>query len=150
MKISISYKFRSKNQKLAQTTHKIIRASTKTLPNPPPISNWAQLKLASLARSAAKRSESVFSVLTRFLCFRNTKRRKLGSYDAAHAFLLVLPFLCRYFLLILLICAVLSIFAVLFVLFLASPCSCVFCVIALLSFAAALPLCAALGLLCAA
>ena len=114
------------------------------------IAKWAQLKLASLARFAAKRSESTNSSTARFLYIQNAKRRILGSHDANLTLLLVSAFLCCWLRLILLICAVLSIFAVLFVLFLASPCSCVFCVIALLSFAAALPLCAALGLLCAA
>ena len=94
-----------------------------------------------------KRSESVFSVLARFVCFRNTRRRKLGSHGDASALLPVLPFLCRWFLLISLICAFLSIllrFSLLrFSLFLFS------CASVLLSLAAVLSLCTAPALLCA-
>ena len=143
-------------QKSAKTPPKWIYPHTKTRLNLPLISNWAQLKLASLARFAAKRSESVFSILARFLCFRNAKRRILGSYDAASAFLLVSPFLCCCVLLISLICAVFSILRCPSVLLLVSPCSCLFCADSLLYFAAdfalyaALVLSALLSLLCAA
>jgi hypothetical protein len=88
------------------------------------MANRARLKLASLARSAAKRSESTNSSAARFLCIRNTKRRILDSSDVASAFLRVLPFLCCWFLLILLICAVFSIFAVLLSACFTSPCRC--------------------------